>query len=195
MQDEYVNCNLHQWMVIFQVSCRDKANLPRINQGGPFMGSGYLQKAVAAIAALSILQPAGLAMPAQTPSPAPAAAVATSAPEDPGWPRQISKSGTTVVYYQPQIDGWKDYKNLDGRVAFSVTPPGGKTALGVVTFHATTAVDQDSRTVYLQDVNYASVRFPSLDEQAASHMEQLFRDVTPTALDPIALDRLMADLD
>src|SRR5580658_4120763 len=138
MQDEYSNRNLRRWMAIVQISHRGKANLPRMNQGGPFMGSGYLQKVVAAIAALSILQPAGLAMPAQVPSSAPAATTPASAPEDPGWPRQIVKNGTIVVYYQLQIDGWKDYRDLDGRVAFSVTPQGGKTALGVVTFHATT---------------------------------------------------------
>src|SRR5437899_9861288 len=58
--------------------------------------------------------------------------------QDPGWPRQIVKDGATLVYYQPQLDDWKDYKEIFARVAFSLTPSGGKEAVGVASFQANT---------------------------------------------------------
>ena len=34
--------------------------------------------------------------------------------QDIGWPRQVVKPGGTLVYYQPQIDEWRDGKELRG---------------------------------------------------------------------------------
>src|SRR5215813_13961828 len=115
--------------------------------------------------------------------------------QDPGWPRQIVKDGSTLVYYQPQLDDWKDYKEVSARVAFSLTPAGGKEALGVASFQANTIVDKDSHTAYIRDIQVTSVRFPSLDQQAATQMEQLFRQMVPSGGEPISIDRLMADLE
>lgn len=33
--------------------------------------------------------------------------------EDIGWPREKTQNGARIVYYQPQIDSWKDYRMLD----------------------------------------------------------------------------------
>ena len=41
---------------------------------------------------------------------------------DPGWPRQQTNAAGHLVYYQPQIDNWKDFKELDFRMAFAFTP-------------------------------------------------------------------------
>jgi hypothetical protein len=141
--------------------------------------------AVISMAALIAVQPTILALAQVSGPPA----------QDPGWPRQIVKNGTTLVYYQPQIDAWDNYKDLKGRAAFTLTPQNGKQAAGVVSFDSGTTVDKDNRTVYLHDLKYTSVRFPSLDAQAAGQMEQTFRFVAPTQLEPIALDRLMAEVD
>jgi len=119
----------------------------------------------------------------------------TALPQDNGWPRQIANADATLVYYQPQIDSWKDYKNLAGRAAFSITPKSGKGTVGVVSFQALTDVNKDNRTVYLHDIQYSSVRFPSLNAQDASKMEQIYRTIAPHDTVPLALDRLMADLD
>ena len=118
-----------------------------------------------------------------------------AAPPDNGWPRKIANDQATLIYYQPQIDSWKDYKTLEGRAAFSLAPKTGKRTVGVVSFHATTNSDQETRTVYLHDIEYTSIRFPSLDAGAARPMEQLFRSLAPHEAEPIALDRLLADLD
>jgi hypothetical protein len=122
--------------------------------------------------------------------------VATSpTSQDIGWPRQVSKDGAVLVYYQPQVDEWKDYKEVLGRIAFSLTPKGGKQVLGVASLTAETIVDKDSRTVFFRDITATSVRFPSLDSASAKPMEDLFRQLVPTGGEPIAIDRLLADLD
>jgi hypothetical protein len=131
--------------------------------------------------------PAGVA-----PSAAPKAAAKA---KDIGWPRQIEKNGVTLVYYQPQIDDWKDYKELFARVAFSLTPAGGKQVMGVANLQAGTLVDNATRTAFIRDIQVTAVRFPGLDAQAAAQMEQTFRQMVPSGGEPISVDRLMADLE
>jgi hypothetical protein len=80
-----------------------------------------------------------------------------------------------LVYYQPQIDSWNNYKSLNGRAAFTLAPRNSKITAGVVSFEAGTTTDKDNRTVYFHDFNYTSVRFPSLEPRAASQMGQTFR--------------------
>jgi hypothetical protein len=116
-------------------------------------------------------------------------------PQDNGWPRRIANSSGAIIYYQPQINRWDNYKALSGQAAFSLTPSSGKGTVGVVSFHASTDVDKENRTVYLHDIQYTSVRFPSLDAQTSTKMEQLFRALAPHEMVPLALDRLLADLD
>jgi len=119
-----------------------------------------------------------------------------AATQDIGWPRQVSKDGAALVYYQPQIDEWKDYKELIARAAFSLRPKGAQQdVLGVASFHAGTLVDKDSRTVFFRDITVTGVRFPSLDATAAVPMEQLFRSLIPKGGEPISVDRIMADLE
>jgi hypothetical protein len=31
-----------------------------------------------------------------------------------GWPREVTKNGARLTYYQPQIDSWTDSRQLDG---------------------------------------------------------------------------------
>lgn len=51
--------------------------------------------------------------------------------QDPGWPRQKFSSAGRLIYYQPQIDEWNNYKDLAFRMAFSLTPTGDKQVVGV----------------------------------------------------------------
>lgn len=117
------------------------------------------------------------------------------ATQDIGWPRQIAKDGATLVYYQPQIDEWKDRKEILADVAFSLTPKGGQQTVGVASVKAGTLVDKEARTVFIRDVEVSSVRFPSLDASQTASMEQLFKTLVPKGGEPISLDRLIADLD
>lgn len=64
---------------------------------------------------------------------------------DNGWPREVANNDAKLVYYQPQVDDWKDFKNITARIAFSLTPKDGKEVLGVVSLKAGTLVDKDTR--------------------------------------------------
>jgi len=50
--------------------------------------------------------------------------------QDPGWPRQIVKPSGTLVAYQPQVDDWQNHQQITLRMAFSLTPTGGKKVIG-----------------------------------------------------------------
>lgn len=116
-----------------------------------------------------------------------------AAANDPGWPRQkVTKAGT-LVYYQPQIDSWRNYKQLDFRLAFSLTPAGGKPTLGIAVMQGKTDVDVGNRSALLHDLVFAKTIFPSLDATQAASMEVLVKTFLPRAASiTISLDRLIA---
>ena len=119
----------------------------------------------------------------------------TPATTDVGWPRQIVRSGNTLVYYQPQIDEWNDYKEIKARLAFSLTPKNSNELHGVVSFKCGTVVDKDEHTVYIRDLVYEDVRFPSLSSDKTQRMIALFKDLAPDGGDPVSVERIIACLD
>ncbi len=124
-----------------------------------------------------------------------AAAVSAPAPVgDPGWPREIEKGGIQLVYYQPQIESWTDYKELTARVAFSVTKD-GKQALGVVKLLAQTVPDVEGRTVLITKIDATEVHFPTLDAAAEERAKDRFAELFPTAGMTLSLDRVIAALE
>jgi len=121
---------------------------------------------------------------------------AVSSAQDPGtWPRRITKPSGAIVLYQPQIDDWQNYQQVDARMAFTVTPTGGKAQVGVVTVQLHSTVNMDDHTVFLSNPQITSVSFPSLDPTAATQMEQLVKTfLNPEATMTISLDRLVASV-
>ncbi len=111
-----------------------------------------------------------------------------------GWPRQVSDSKATIIYYQPQIDKWDNYKKLTGRMAFGITPSGGQEVLGVASFQCDTKTDKEARTTYLHNIDYTDVRFPSLNSQQAASMKKTFLALMPDNEETISTDRILADL-
>ncbi len=113
--------------------------------------------------------------------------------QDPGWPRQLTSQGARLVYYQPQVDEWKNFKELSFRMAFSLTPKGGNATLGVVTIHALTDVSLDDRNVFIHDLSVTDTSFPSVERSTAQAMDQLLRSLLPpTHTVTLSLDRLAA---
>ena len=86
--------------------------------------------------------------------------VATAIAQDPGWPRTITKPGGKLVLYQPQVDDWKNYQQVDARMAFTLTPTGGKSHVGVVTVELQSAVNMDDAHRLAQQSQVTSVSFP-----------------------------------
>src|SRR5580704_16738830 len=87
----------------------------------------------------------------------------TAAEEDPGWPREITNQGNTLLLYQPQVDDWKNFQELDWRMAFSLTPAGGQEVVGVAALHSNTDIDNDNKLVSLTNLKVVDTRFPALD--------------------------------
>jgi hypothetical protein len=93
--------------------------------------------------------------------------------QDPGWPRQRVENGNTLVLYQPQVDDWREFQDLHWRMALSVTPAGGKAAIGLGILRGQTAVDNDNRMVLITNIQIVETRFPGLDQDRTSRLDQL----------------------
>ena len=121
--------------------------------------------------------------------------VAAAMAQDQGWPRQFTKPGGKVVLYQPQVDDWENYQKVDARMAFTITPTGGKSHVGVVAVQMQSTVNMDDHTVFLSDPQITSISFPSLDPATTAQMDQLMRTfLNPSASMTISLDRLVASV-
>jgi hypothetical protein len=83
-------------------------------------------------------------------------------PLDPGWPREITRNGIRLVYYQPQVHEWKNFRELRARFAFTLTPKEGKSAVGIEEVRGNTVADLQTRTVLIDNIEIVAVRFPSL---------------------------------
>ena len=113
---------------------------------------------------------------------------------DPGWPREVDRNGVRLVYYQPQVDEWKNLRELRARVAFTLTPKGGKPAVGIEELKGDTVADLEKRTVLINNIEIVAVRFPSLSDEEAAEMETLLKSNFPGKPLTVSLDRLVASL-
>ena len=119
-------------------------------------------------------------------------AVAVTA-QDPGWPKQITKPAGKLVVYQPQVDSWTNHQTLNVRMAFTFTPIGGKSQVGVLTGTMLTYVNFDTHTVVMSDPQITSVTFPSGDPATSSTMAAAVKTfLNPSSSMTISLERLAA---
>src|SRR5436305_9529094 len=124
------------------------------------------------------------------------AAKTANPPADPGWPRQRTNENGSLVYYQPQIDAWTNFKELTFRMAFSLTPKGQKEIVGVIEAQAQTDVNMDDRSVLLRDFKINEVKLPGLGPEKTSQMDQAVRSFLPPGHTVVmALDRLVASVE
>ncbi|MGE5215016.1 MAG: hypothetical protein ACM3NN_15155 [Nitrospirota bacterium] len=110
---------------------------------------------------------------------------------DSSWPREKYQNGTRLIIYQPQVDDWKNFQDLSWRMAISLTPKGGKTAIGVVEMKGTTSIDNVSKLVLISNPQVTGTYFPSLDQATKEKMDQLFKSFVPSTLE-VSLFRLIA---
>ena len=113
------------------------------------------------------------------------------APEE-NWPRQISQGGNRLTYYQPQIDSWTDYRELDGRVAVVLTPAGGESVTGMIIFPSPDGHGHGGPDCRHPRYPHNDADFPSLDEAAQQKMRSVSQDLLPKEPVPISLDRMLA---
>lgn len=112
---------------------------------------------------------------------------------DKGWPREIERDGAKLVYYQPQIDAWKDFKTVSGDIAFSLTKD-KRQVMGIASVEAGTLVDKESRQVYFKDIKINDLRFPTLAADSVQVYYNLVKELFPKNGNPISIDRLLAEV-
>ncbi len=120
---------------------------------------------------------------------------APAVPADPGWPREIVREGTKLIYHQPQIDEWKNYRQLKARIAFSLTPKNGQPAVGIAELEGNTVANLEARTVFIEKLKIGSARFPSLKEEESATMEAFLKKTFPGKAITVSLDRLIAGVE
>jgi hypothetical protein len=118
---------------------------------------------------------------------------ATPGSTDPGWPREKYSNGTRLIIYQPQVDDWKNFQDLTWRMAVSLTPKGGKEAVGVVEMKGNTDVDNVAKVVVITNPEVTGTYFPSMDQATKEKMEQSFKTFVPPTIS-ISLHRLIASV-
>jgi hypothetical protein len=117
-------------------------------------------------------------------------------PPDPGWPRQRTNQQGHLVYYQPQVDEWKDFKELSFRMAFTLTPKGEKQVVGIMVLQAQTDVDVDEHSVLLSNFQFTEVTLPSVAAEKKEAVDQLVRSFLPPGHTVVmSLDRLVATVE
>lgn len=112
---------------------------------------------------------------------------------DRGWPRIVERNGGKLVYYQPQLEEWKDFSLLKGKIAFSLTKD-ERQILGIASVEAKTLVDKDARQVYLEEIQIKDLRFPGVKPESIPKIKSTVQELFPKSGNPISIDRLMADL-
>ena len=124
---------------------------------------------------------------------------AASPPEeqDPGWPREYGHDdGSTLVIHQPQVESWKEYKELAVSAAVSVKTPGAeKAVLGAVKFKMRTQTNHETRTVILDKVEIAEAVFPMLQGKEAAEAVLALRKTAPRGPLILSLDRILANME
>ena len=125
----------------------------------------------------------------------PGSARGVRAAVDQGWPRQKQQDGNTLVYYQPQLDSWKDQKVLKARMAVVLTLQGQKEPIaGAVWLTADTDADLESRTVALEKLEIEKTHFSVLDEALAKKAEEVVKKMLPGKPVQVSLDRILTGL-
>lgn len=114
--------------------------------------------------------------------------------EDQGWPREkVAADGTRIKIYQPQIDSWDRYVDLQFHMAVEVTPQGDERAVpAAVSVSAETTTDFGARAVMVYNAKLLDATFPSMDAETAKRLTQAIAAVIPASPMSVSLDRMLA---
>ncbi len=111
------------------------------------------------------------------------------------WPKEITKNGTEVVLYQPQLDKLEG-NILEGRMALSVKPKGEDEIFGALWFKARISADYDTRTAILEKLNIIKIHFPDFDDTArVNRFAKLLTGEIESWDMVMSLDRILAALE
>src|SRR5436190_18908337 len=110
---------------------------------------------------------------------------------DSSWPREKYSNGTQLIVYQPQVDDWKNFQDLNWRMAISLMPKTGKTVIGVIEMKGNTNIDNIAKLVTITNPEITGTYFPSLDNATKEKMDQVFKTFVPSTFS-VSLHSLIA---
>ena len=106
---------------------------------------------------------------------------------------KTAADGTKAIIYQPQIDAWNSYVEIECRLAVEFWPPGAKAAIPAsVRMTAQTNTDLAARTVILYNERIVDAKFPGTDEATARRLTGVLASLIPAAPIRVTLDEVMA---
>lgn len=113
------------------------------------------------------------------------------------WPRIYLNSGNRLAVHQFQLDDWGEYLLLRGKTAVEVQLKGDERKYyGAMHLEASTAVDFESRIVFLNDFKITSLTFPNIDSKLADKCEKAVKSALPVGGSmTVSLDRVLAGIE
>src|SRR5262245_34259178 len=113
-------------------------------------------------------------------------------PADPGWPRVFTSGDQQVTVYQPQVDYWNGFTNLQFRCAIAVKGVTPQEKFGVVEVDATTVADQPKRTVVVIPTK-RRFSFPKTSDAETAPLTATVNNIHPLGQPmTVSLDRILA---
>jgi hypothetical protein len=142
------------------------------------------------VAATAVLALAAAAMPSAAQDADSAAAVAQ--PDPITFPRTLTGDAGTVVIHTPQIDSWKDFASIEGRLAIAVTPAGeDEPVLGVAEFTADTDPNLELRVVAVENTEITVTSFPVSDAGQRERLDAIVRSTVQHRTQYVPLDVIL----
>lgn len=122
------------------------------------------------------------------------AGAAAQEPDSLSWPRyRLAPDGSQITIYQPQVDSWQYYVQLDYRVAVEIHQPGAPSDIpGILHLTSQTDTDLGSGTVVLFNTRIVSVTFPGSDTATAEALTGMLTELAPTAPMTMWINQLLA---
>ena len=121
------------------------------------------------------------------------AADAPAIPEPLVFPRELTSDSGTMVIYTPQIDTWKDFETIAGRLALAVTPTGEEEPVyGVAEFTADTDPNLELRVVAVENVEITVTSFPVSDDTRRGQLDAIVRATAQRRTHYLPLDVILS---
>ena len=117
-------------------------------------------------------------------------------PKGLGWPRAFkTDSGATVTLYQPQINAWKDFTDLDALIAAEYKQSDdAKLIYGVIGVTGRTDADSASGQVVVSDIKMTEINFSVLDRKELADLALEVGKLMPVGTITVSEDKLTASL-
>ncbi len=108
------------------------------------------------------------------------------------FPRTLTSDAGSVVIHTPQIDSWKDFAKLEGRLAVAVTPTGeDEPVYGVAEFTADTDPNLELRVVAIENMEIIVTSFPVPDSKRREQLDAIVRSTAQHRTHYVPLDVIL----